>query len=598
MHRLAWIALAGSLGLPAGSARATQLLDPPASGKPTSITVFVARKIVTMDPSLPVATAVAVADGKILSVGSFDDLKPWTGKYPTRVDRRFADKVIYPGFVEAHAHPLMGGILYGLPLLTPRPAPNPWGKPFPGVPTLEAALAQLQRYSASIEDPAKPLLAWGYDERVMGATLDRKLLDRVSPTRPLAVWDDSGHNMFVNEGLIQAYGITPEKVKGIPGVGIDEDGRLNGQFREIAATQYVLGLLGKEVLGAAALSRGILYGNDLLQQRGITTSGDMALGALDLEMELEAARTFTSSEATSLRIVEVAFGDAFVKRYGDQAPARAAELAKSGTDRLIFQGVKFYSDDGYLPETMDLRSPGYTDGHPGSSNFKSAGDFAAHMKPWWDAGFHIHVHSNGDGGNQDSLNALQLLQDARPRLDHRFTLEHFGIPTTAMVLKAKALGAVVSANITYVSGRAGVEHPGLGTDRASYATRVGLLMRSGVVTSIHSDFPAGPVSDPLAEVWAAVTRQGLDSGQRRWAPAEALPVAEAMKMVTLHAAYTLGVEDKVGTIEAGKYADFVVLGDDPQTVPAARIKDVPVVATVLGGRVVPVSETRHPRPLK
>ncbi len=81
------------------------------------------------------------------------------------------------------------------------------------------------------------------------------------------------------------------------------------------------------------------------------------------------------------------------------------------------------------------------------------------------------------------------------------------------------------------------------------------------------------------------------------APAEALPVGEAMKMVTINAAYTLGVEDKVGTIEAGKYADFVVLGDDPQTVPAVKITDVPIVATILGGRVIPVSETCRPRPL-
>jgi predicted amidohydrolase YtcJ len=119
MIRLSWIALAGAIGLTAGPADATQLLDPPALGKPKTITVFVARKIVTMDPSLPVATAVAVADGKILSVGSLDDLRPWTEKYPTRIDRRFADHVLYPGFVEAHAHPLLGGILFTLPLLAP-----------------------------------------------------------------------------------------------------------------------------------------------------------------------------------------------------------------------------------------------------------------------------------------------------------------------------------------------------------------------------------------------------------------------------------------------------------------------------------------------
>lgn len=581
----------------AGSANATQLLNPPKANTPKSITVFVAKKVVTMDPSLPIATAVAVSDGKILSVGSIEDLKPWTSRYPTTINREFADKVIYPGFVEAHAHPLLGGLLYSMPLVTPQPVPNPWGKGFPGVPTAQAALAQLKQYSAAIQDPNKPLLAWGFDEVAMGISPDRQFLDQVSDSRPIAVWDNSGHNMYVNSGLIKAYDLTPEKVKNIPGVGIDQNGQLNGKFLEIAATQYVLKLIAKEVLNPDSISRAMMLSNDTMQKAGITTSGDLALGSLDIEEEIKAAQAFTTSDATSLRVVEVAYSDAFVKKYQDQAPKQASELSKLNTDRLFFQGVKFYSDDGYLPESMSMVSPGYTHGGHGNSNFKSADDFASYMKPWWDAGFHIHIHSNGDGGNQNTLNALQILQDSKPRFDHRFTVNHFGIPSTAMVLKTKALGAVVTANITYMSERAGLEYQGLGTDRASYATRVGYLMRSGVITSIHSDFPVA-VPNPLAEVWSVVTRRNLYTGSKQWAPAEALPVSEAMKMVTINAAYTLGVEDKVGTIEAGKYADFVVLGDDPQSVPSLKIKDIPISATILGGRVIPVSETSRPRPLK
>lgn len=102
---------------------------------------------------------------------------------------------------------------------------------------------------------------------------------------------------------------------------------------------------------------------------------------------------------------------------------------------------------------------------------------------------------------------------------------------------------------------------------------------------------------PLTEVWSVVNRLGAYTGNKKWAPAEAVSVADAMKMITINAAYTVGIEDKVGTIEPGKYADFAVLGDDPQTVPSIKIKDVPVVATVLGGRVIPVSETKKERPL-
>ena len=230
------------------------------------------------------------------------------------------------------------------------------------------------------------------------------------------------------------------------------------------------------------------------------------------------------------------------------------------------------------------------------STYKTAQDFSIAMKPWWDAGFHIHVHSNGDVGNANTINALQLLQDSKPRFDHRFTVNHFGIPSTAMVAKIKALNAVVTANITYVSERAKLQYAALGMDRASYATRVGTLVRNGIVTSIHSDAPVAAPA-PLKEAWSVVTRRDVYNDGKVWAPAEALSSSDAMKMITINAAYTLGVEDKVGSIEAGKFADFAVLDSDPQTVPAIKIKDVAVTATILGGKVIPVSETKKPRPL-
>ena len=233
----------GILSLLCINALATQLLDPPSSPKISNITVFIAKKIVTMDPAIPTATAVAVADGRILSVGSLEDLKPWTDKYPTEINRQFAKKVMYPGFIEPHAHPLLAGILFNKPLLTPSPMPNPWGPAFPGVPNLNAAIEQLKKYSADLKDPQQTLLAWGYDVVAMGKVPDRQLLDQVSSTRLIIVWDASGHDMYFNTAMIQHYGITPEKVKDLKGVGLDKDGQLNGQFLEIPALRYILSLL-------------------------------------------------------------------------------------------------------------------------------------------------------------------------------------------------------------------------------------------------------------------------------------------------------------------------------------------------------------------
>jgi hypothetical protein len=97
-----------------------------------AITVFVAKKIVTMDPGWPADTAVAVRDGRVLSVGTLDDLKPWLDKSPYTIDQTFADKILLPGFVEAHGHPIIGGTALTRPLLTYLPEPSPYGPGFPG----------------------------------------------------------------------------------------------------------------------------------------------------------------------------------------------------------------------------------------------------------------------------------------------------------------------------------------------------------------------------------------------------------------------------------------------------------------------------------
>ena len=578
-----------------GSALATEFIDTPVAAKPTMITVYLAKKIVTMDPALPEAKAVAVSDGKIISVGSLADLKPWLDQYPHQINRQFESQVLYPGFIDPHNHPMLAGLTQTAFPLTYLPLPSPWGKAFPGVPNLKAAIAKLKEYSASIADPKEALLAWGYDIPAMKQVPNKQLLDEVSATRPVLVWDASEHTIFLNSAAIAKYLTNPDEVKKIPGVGVNADGSLTGEFLSSHATQYVLKNTGTDVMSPEKLSKGMLYANDQAQQGGITTTSEMTFGIFDIDFEMAVMKKFTSSDVTSLRISPVAMADNFVEKYGNQAVEKAKELQKLNTDRLLYKGVKFMGDDAYLSQTMMLENPGYTDGHHGTIFYPTPEAFKQAMQPWWNAGFQIHVHTNGNGGNQNVLNALQLLQDEKPRFDHRFTFEHFGVTSSMMIRKVKALGAVASVNPAYFYTRAGIQASSIGTDRISYATRVGDLVREGVIVALHSDNPVAPPL-PLTMVWAVVNRQNLYTGDKQWAPAEAVTVQQAMRMVTIDAAYVMGLENKIGSIEPGKYADFVVLSDDPMTVPKEKIKDVPVIGTVMGGRYIPVTETNHSRP--
>ena len=187
------------------------------------------------------------------------------------------------------------------------------------------------------------------------------------------------------------------------------------------------------------------------------------------------------------------------------------------------------------------------------------------------------------------IDALAALQASHPRFDHRFTFEHYGISTPAQARKLKALGAVASVNPYYVYFRGEIDVPFLGTDRAHLASRLRTLRDAGVPTAMHSDTPIGPPR-PLEWAWIAANRFG-QSGTVL-APGERVEVVDALKMITINSAFVLGMDDRIGSIEPGKLADFAVLDGDPLATPKERLRDVPVWGTVVGGRIFPASEIR------
>ena len=190
---------------------------------------------------------------------------------------------------------------------------------------------------------------------------------------------------------------------------------------------------------------------------------------------------------------------------------------------------------------------------------------------------------------QNIANTLVKLQAEKPRFDHRFTFEHLGIVTPEMIRKISALGGLASVNPYYLYYRSEVNEPYIGADRADTTVPLKTLLDNGVTVSLHADMPVAPPI-PLEKVWIAVNRFGM-SGKVK-APSERVSVYQAMKMITIDAAYTLGVEDKVGSIETGKFADLTILDSDPFTVDKTKIKDIHVWGTVFAGKVYPSAEIK------
>ncbi len=536
------------------------------------ITVFLARKIITMDPGWPIASAVAVRDGRIVSVGSLDELKPWLSGARYRIDDRFADSVLMPGFIDPHQHLILAAMTARLPNVAYYDTPRPDGPPLRGVKTREEVIARLREYAARGELTGGILLAWGYDATAVGGHLGRTDLDQVSQTIPVLVWDASVHHAYANSAFLANRGI---------------DAASSGQFLGTnAAYRVLLPAMAPMLEGDGAIDL-LRCGIGIYRIGGITMVAELAFGATGIALEEVVVPAVYNDPAAPMRAVAVAMASV----YGDEKHERAIEhvlaLRARSTDKLAYNGVKFFSDDAFLAFTMRVGAPGYVDGHEGIWLTEPA-ELYDRMLPWWRAGFHIHVHSNGEESQDVVLAALARMLETYPRFDHRFTFEHYGLSRPAQARRLKALGAAASVNPSYVHRRAELSEAGLGVDRARLSARLGTLVREGVPTALHTDTPVAPAL-PLTSVWTAVNRFGQSGGVL--GPEERVTVEQALRMITIDAAYVLGVDHLAGSIEPGKFADFTVLEHSPLDVAPSEIKDIPIHATVVAGNVFPL--TKH-----
>jgi predicted amidohydrolase YtcJ len=551
------------------------------------ITVFRLKKIYTMDPGWPEATTVAVQDGRILSVGTFDDVQLSLGERPFITDETLIEKVLMPGFIETHGHPLTGAIGMTRPLLSWLPVAQPYGADVPGLKSLAEVTVKLKEYVAAEKDPSKTVLVWGFDVVAMGRHLDREFLDAISMTQPILVWDISEHFVYANTAAMTAAETTAAAAK-TDGVGVGENGELNGQFRGTQAIKLILVPLIDDLLEPEVALKNMKFLADLSRKHGVTTTSEFSLGTVNIDIELQLLDQFFNNPSGTLRCVTVADGKA-IRAANDRPAVFVKNLEQRNTDRQIYRGVRFIADDSFSGVAIPAETFGESESPANPSIANPGKDLLLQLLPWWDFGFHIHVETDGMAANKKSLETLSALQKHRPRFDHRFTFHNFGLANQDQVRTLKVLGGLASINPYDLYYRAELNAPRVGAERAYTAARFKTLIDAGVPVSMHSDTPFGPPK-PLEWVWIAVNRLGLSGNVR--GESERVTPLEAFRMVTIDAAYALGVEDRLGSVEPGKFADFTVLEDDPLSVPVETIRDIKVWGTVLGGKLLPASEIK------
>jgi predicted amidohydrolase YtcJ len=547
----------------------------------TELVVYTARKIITMEPALPQATAVAVADGRIVSVGTLESLKPWLAVSEVTIDRSLEDKVLLPGFIDPHVHPSLPAVLTQFPFL----APDDWSLPtgnFPGARTPQAYETRLRALVAEHADSRVPFIAWGYHPLWHGEVY-RVQLNAWFPDTPVMLWHRSFHELIGNDAAFALLGITAADTQ-----GNHENDWAKGHFWENGLKAIVpkMGFLFEP----ARFSQGMGNFLEMVHRGGVTTVLDMGTGVFgNPAREIALVRQVTEGSRAPLRIIMTPIITDFLARgkTPEQAMAEIEQWRQGNSRRVLVENhFKLMLDGAIFSGLAQMGPPGYLDGHEGiwMAPLPVTTQWA---RAFWNAGYQLHAHTNGDKSAAAFIELLSGLQAQKPRTDHRFTLEHFAYSTQDQSRQLKALGALVSANPYYHYLLSDMySELWLGEDRGSQMVRLGSLERLQVPFALHSDSPMAPLS-PLTLAWNAtnrVTINGVTSALE-----ERISLHAALRAITTDAAWIVGWEDEIGSIRAGKRADFTVLEADPYAVGVDGLKDIPVWGTVFEGEAFPLT---------
>ncbi|WP_238365043.1 amidohydrolase [Mesobacterium pallidum] len=542
-------------------------------------TIYSAKKIITMNPNQPVVSHVAVRDGKILGAGSLSDLTGWG---PHVVDDRFADKVLMPGLIEGHAH-TMEGALWSFTYVGWFDRMDPDGKVWDGVKTVDDVVARLSEIEAGMEDPDAPLLGWGFDPIYMdNVRMTRADLDRVSATRPVGIMHASGHILNVNSRGLELAGMLREG-HNHPGIPLGPDGLPTGELKSPEVFTPVGKHVGMDRAFLAADPQGLRNYGKLCVRAGVTTSSDLGQQLTDALVDMFLSVTEEETYPVCIVAFRINFGIA-----PKELVAYTAGLKSRSTQRLELGKIKVVADGSIQGFSARLRWPGYYNGAENGLWYVAPDQLAEIYALALKAGVQVHTHTNGDEATQLTIDTLEAALRETPDPDHRFTLQHCQLADAAQFRKMGKMGmcANLFANHHYYWGD---EHYALtvGPERAERMNATRTALQMGVELAIHSDAPVTPLG-PLFTAWGAVNR--LTASGRVQGEGEKISVEQALYAITLGAAITMKMDDRIGSIEVGKRADFAVLEDDPYAVAPETLKDVGIWGTVQGGRIFAASD--------
>jgi len=513
---------------------------------------------ITLDSAAPRVEAVAVSRGRIVALGTRQQVMRLAGTTTKRIE---LPGFALPGFADAHAHPsAVGDQLTLLDLAT------------------LSKTEILRRVGAAARHaaPGDWIVGNGWDQgfwqpAVFPTTAD---LDSLSHGHPVLLNRIDGHSMWVNTRVLQLAGIT-------------------------SATKDPAG--GRIVRDASGAATGMVIDNamDLVNRVVPPLTHDQRMTRLRKALDQYVAWGLTSVHSAGDELPDIALYKELLAQH--QLPLRVYAMPYGkgeslehylvsgpeiglGDGRLTMRGFKVLLDGALGSRGAQLTEP-YADA-PRERGLVITTDAALDslIRRAIPKGFQVNVHAIGDLANHRLLDAYQRAGAAARQL--RFRDEHASVVRDEDVPRFAKLGVIVSLQPVFVGEYSRWAGDRLGTARLPWVVRTRDLMQSGAVIASGTDYPSSDTGDPILTLFALVTRRGFDGKPAGgWLPSQRVSMDAALRSMTMGPAYAAFQEKDLGAISVGRYADFTVLSADPYAVAPESLRTLRVLRTIVGGAI-------------
>jgi predicted amidohydrolase YtcJ len=515
-------------------------------------------KIWTGNDSMPWAEALAVRNDSIIYVGNQAGLQPLLDKKTQLIDAQ--GNMLTPGFIDSHVHLLLGG--YNLTSVQLRDAK-----------TRMDFVKRIADYAATLPD--KVWMTGGdWDESYWGGALpEASWVDSVTKNHPICLNRVDGHACFANTAAMQAAGITAATKDTAGGVIVrDAKGNPTGVFKDNA-----IQLIEKFVAPKTEeqKDKALQAAMDFVASKGVTSVHHM--GTWD---DLAVFRRARQNNHLKTRLYANVPLETWAKLRD--------EIGQNGRgdNWLRIGGLKGFVDGSLGSRTAAMLKP-YNDNPKNKGFFVTSLDTIYQQVGAADrSDLSVMIHAIGDRSIFELLYIYEAVGIENGDKDRRFRIEHAQHIDPADIPRFAGTGVIASMQPYHAIDDGRWAEKYIGADRAKTAYAFNDLLNSGATVAFGSDWFVAPPT-PLEGIYAAVTRRTLDDkNPKGWIPAQKISLEQALKCYTKSGAYASFEEKIKGTLEVGKLADFVLLGADLTQIAPEQIRNVPILMTVVGGRIV------------